>query len=226
MNTSERCRKAKGFTLIELLVVIAIIAILASLLLPALSKAKSKAHQANCTSNLRQMGVAFNLYALDNNDLFPNYTGITPSGGLADPTKAGDRHLLWFEQLRTVIVTGGKVDKFPVWDCPAARSVIAKYVARKKVEYSGDLLSYGYNYSNLGNDFKGMFGVSMKVPIGSIAHPSETIVTADSLSEREVARGGGASFYPGVLWGSVIAPKDYFNGATSYTIADQHDKRA
>jgi len=61
----------RGFTLIELLVVIAIIAILAAILFPVFSRAREKARQSSCTSNLKQVGLAFIAYTIDNDEMWP-----------------------------------------------------------------------------------------------------------------------------------------------------------
>ncbi len=87
---SDNNRKPSGFTLVELLVVIACIAILAALLLPALSSAKSYARTASCKNHLHQMGLALQMYVHDNQNKYPFYLG--PAGpSYGDATGQGGR---------------------------------------------------------------------------------------------------------------------------------------
>ena len=69
--------KQRSFTLIELLVVIAIIAILAAMLMPALNKTRETGRKASCTSNLKQVGMAMNLYTGDNGGFAPMFSQST-----------------------------------------------------------------------------------------------------------------------------------------------------
>src|SRR5437870_245242 len=104
-NPRPRHQAVEGFTLIELLVVIAIIAILASMLLPALSKAKAQAKVARCTSNQKQIALGYMLYAGDQADYLPvaGSPDLTQGAGWVAPSR-------WFLEISPYISKGGETN--------------------------------------------------------------------------------------------------------------------
>ena len=184
----------RAFTLVELLVVIAIIAILAAMLLPALAKAKEKADRTACLSNLRQWGLALNLYVDDNSQLLPDFSIANATPGarsgydqdnllwtdLAGFAAAGFGNSAWFNALPAYVAQNplwqyaanptNFVNQRNVFNCPGARFLPGEVDPLNRVAFS-----YGINFKGT----NGAVPASAPFKVTTVAHPSAFVFFSD-----------------------------------------------